>query len=147
MIAGAPNKTLQIKRIIRIITCVYLLFIGFVIFCATNNYFVPQFNWVQRRVGDKSMHFVLVGLLAFLVNLSLGTRLVRLGWLAFPTGSLALILLTTMEEFSQKLFPNRTFDLLDLACNLAGILVLGSLALPIAQWLGIRKQNLATDLP
>jgi len=39
-----------------------------------------------------------------------------------------LLLVSTLDEFSQRAFPTRTFDLGDLAMNVVGIVTLGSLA-------------------
>jgi polysaccharide biosynthesis protein VpsQ len=68
--------------------------------------------------GDKLGHFLLMGSLAFVVALALPWR-----WKL--RGLLILAGLLTLEECSQLLFPRRTFDLLDLACSLAGIAAFG----------------------
>jgi VanZ family protein len=79
--------------------------------------------------GDKLGHFILFGLLNFFV-----TRAVLS---AFPFKSrngmtlsvgLILALLITLEEFSQKLFTTRTFDLLDLLASYAGLVTFAFLA-------------------
>jgi hypothetical protein len=41
---------------------------------------------------------------------------------------LALLVAATLEELSQRAFPARTFDLGDLAMNIAGISLFGALA-------------------
>jgi VanZ family protein len=41
---------------------------------------------------------------------------------------LTLALLITAEEFSQKFFPSRTFDLIDLFASLLGVVVGGWMA-------------------
>ncbi len=58
-----------------------------------------------------------------------------------PLGTLALLVLATVEEFSQMFFIHRTFDLLDLVCNISRILLLGWLALPMANWLGLQSSG------
>ena len=42
----------------------------------------------------------------------------------------SLLIASTIDESSQRLFPTRTFDLGDLAMNVVGIVALG----PIAAW-------------
>jgi hypothetical protein len=43
--------------------------------------------------------------------------------------------LITLEEFSQLIFKTRTFDLLDLACSLAGVTIFGTLSVWLNQTL------------
>ena len=74
--------------------------------------------------SDKVGHFVLMGGVAFFMNLRLRCREWR-GWLV---GSVVVGTLVTIEEFSQLWMTSRTFDLLDLAADFAGILSFGWLA-------------------
>ena len=78
--------------------------------------------------GDKVGHFVLMGLLSLLVNLSVlsgpGRRTLRRAVVA----SLVVAGVVTLEEISQKLFPGRTSSWADLVSSLAGIGVFGALA-------------------
>lgn len=83
-------------------------------------------------LGDKLGHFLLMGILSLLVNLSLGCRRVRLGPARVLAGSLAVMLLVTAEEFSQLYVASRSFDPLDLLFDAAGILIFGQLAHLIA---------------
>ena len=85
--------------------------------------------------GDKLGHFLLMGLLAFLIALALPQR-----WQIPALLLLALVL--TGEEFSQRFFSVRHSDWLDLACSLAGMTVFGGLAL----WLTRRKQRSFTPV-
>jgi hypothetical protein len=73
--------------------------------------------------GDKLGHFILYGILALLLNLSIihsfphqnRTRLaVKIG--------LVLILLIGLEEFSQRYFASRSFDLVDLTFSYLGVI-------------------------
>ena len=122
---------------LRLITLAYFVFLIAVVVSATNHWYGHAFAMVKEFPGDKAMHFVLVGLLAFLVNLSLQAKLIH--WKKFwvPLGTLCLLILATVEEFSQMFLVHRTFDLLDLFFNVSGILLLGWLAIPVARWLGI----------
>lgn len=81
---------------------------------------------------DKVGHFVLYGILTLLLDLTL----IR----ALPTHnprlvvvSIGLILAVAIgaEEFSQRYFPSRTFDLVDLAFSYLGVIFFSWLALKI----------------
>lgn len=80
--------------------------------------FAYEFPW-----GDKAGHFILYGILALLLNLTLFRSwpdqsrhllAVKLGF--------TLALLIGLEEFSQQYFSNRTFDLVDLSFSYMGLL-------------------------
>ncbi len=127
------NPRFALVTTLRIVTATYMVAVGFVIVSATMNWFPDAFGYVKERVSDKVLHFVLVGMLAFFLNLSLRNRC----WRAIQLGTLVVGIAATAEEFSQLAFVNRTFDLLDLACNLLGILVLGTLAWPLGKRLSL----------
>jgi hypothetical protein len=78
--------------------------------------------------SDKLGHFLLMGMLAYLVNLSMGAATIRLGPVTVLRGSALVAVLVTLEEFSQHFFPHRTFSLLDLGADYAGIICFGALA-------------------
>lgn len=81
------------------------------------------------RYGDKVGHFLLMGTVAFFVNLALHARRITIFQCPLLLGSLCVALLVTLEEFSQLFFPSRSFDLIDLAASLLGIVVIGRTAL------------------
>jgi VanZ family protein len=82
--------------------------------------------------GDKVGHFILYGILAFLLNLALFRPAPSQSWksLAVKCG-LILALLIGIEEFSQQFFSNRTFDLIDLTFSYLGVAFFSWLALKI----------------
>ena len=83
--------------------------------------------------GDRIGHFVLYGILTLLIDLAL---------LRPPHGlnpnllvlrvALILALVIGLEEFSQRFFPNRSFDLLDLAFSYLGVIFFSWAAIKIA---------------
>jgi hypothetical protein len=75
--------------------------------------------------GDKAGHFLLMGGLAFLVNLSLSCRKVKLAGRGLLLGSLIAAGLVTVEEASQLIFKSRHASLGDLGASLLGILAFG----------------------
>lgn len=79
--------------------------------------------------GDKAGHFILFGILSFLLNKS--------ALVLFPkrtparlvlTVSLLLSIVIGLEEWSQSLFPSRTMSLIDLVASYAGVFVFALLA-------------------
>ena len=82
--------------------------------------------------ADKVGHFVLYGILTLLVDLAFIRALPnRSPKLVVVSTGLILALLIGAEEFSQKLFPSRTFDLLDLTASYLGVIFFSWLALRI----------------
>jgi len=76
--------------------------------------------------GDKLGHFILFGLLNYFVTrafLSSYPSKPR-AWVTLSVG-LILALLIALEEFSQKFFAERTFELIDLLASIVGVLVGG----------------------
>jgi len=72
--------------------------------------------------GDKVGHLLLFGILSFLLNLTaLRSLHPRTCWRVAATTSLILALALAIEEWSQRFFPARTFDLLDLFFSEMGV--------------------------
>jgi len=124
---------LNFSFLIRLLTAAYALSLAFIVWCASAGWFRPTFTWVQAYASDKWLHFVLVGTMALLLNLSLNLTAVsqRFHWLLWGTG--IMLSLATLEELSQNWLSTRTFDLGDLACNYLGILIIGQLPLLIVR--------------
>ncbi|MEL6943198.1 MAG: VanZ family protein [Bacteroidota bacterium] len=78
--------------------------------------------------SDKIMHFFLIGGFAFFMNLLLRNRKITVGNWAILFGSVLVFGLMTIEECSQMFIATRSFDLLDLAFNYAGIFFIGRLS-------------------
>jgi len=77
--------------------------------------------------GDKVGHFMLMGCMALLLNISLRQRRMTLAGRSLLLGSILMALLVTLEEFSQIWLPLRSFDWGDLLADYLGIAVLGGL--------------------
>lgn len=107
----------------------YTLFLVLLVFLVDQERYQFLFRFVREtRYGDKAGHFLLMGLFALLVNLALSCRRIRLGRVSFLAGSLIVIVVVTLEEFSQRFVRYRTFDLVDLAFDYTGIFLFGLLA-------------------
>ena len=80
--------------------------------------------------ADKVGHFILYGILALLINLTLFRSVKDQSRKRITVISgLILALLIALEEFSQRNFPNRTFSLSDLAASYLGLIFFSCLAL------------------
>jgi VanZ family protein len=84
--------------------------------------------------GDKLGHFILFGLLNFFLTRAFlaAFPLRPPSRVALSTG-LILALLVGLEEYSQKYYPLRTFDLVDLLASYLGLLAGG--------WFAIRQKK------
>lgn len=78
--------------------------------------------------GDKFAHFMLTGIMALLLNLSLQNRRFKWGQLSILCGSAAVMTFMTAEEFSQIWIATRSASFLDLMANISGITIIGSLS-------------------
>ena len=82
--------------------------------------------------GDKLGHLVLYGLLNFFITLtSVRSRPGRRPQLIALAIGLILAALIAFEEYSQKYFAKRTFDLIDLLAGYIGLVIGGWAALLI----------------
>ena len=111
---------------IKIITLFYILLLAVTIAAADEGKLFRVYSLVGKiPEGDKIGHFVLMGLLAWLLNASLGWRKSAVGGRKVLLGSAFVFAFATIEECSQRFFPARTFELLDLAGDYTGIAVAG----------------------
>jgi VanZ family protein len=125
-----PLSILWLYFATALFACVILL----ISLSATMGWGLAWFERVRQIPGgDKLAHFLLMGGLSLLVNLSLRARQVRLPIGSVLLGSLVLYLLVTIEEFTQLLLPSRSFDLADLASNYVGIFLFGWLAVRLCK--------------
>lgn len=106
-------------KVARIALAVYVVFILAVIAAADLGGTDAVFSrFVPFPFFDKIGHFVLIGVLALLVDLALDRKNV---WRHVPLGPAIVVVLVVLEELSQLLMIMRTFDLLDLTADLSGI--------------------------
>ena len=84
--------------------------------------------------ADKLGHFLLYGILALLVNLTLFRAFAgQSRRLLSVTITLTLFLVIGLEELSQRSFVSRTFSLEDLAASYLGVILFS--------WLAIKTKN------
>jgi len=114
----------------KLITIFYVCFILFVIALANQGELgILAVIVYEVPYTDKLGHFILMGLLAFFLNLSLKCSTISILNSTFLKGSIIIFILVTLEEVSQLLVETRTFDLMDLVADYLGIFVFGRLAL------------------
>ena len=120
------------------LTFFFVLFIILIIVLADMGILARYVGFVYAMpYGDKAGHFILYGILAFLIDLTVFRSLspsssLRTSpkLLAVKTG-LILALLIGLEEFSQQYFSNRTFSGLDLSFSYLGVIAFSWMALKI----------------
>jgi polysaccharide biosynthesis protein VpsQ len=117
---------MKIKPVsIKILTVCYVCVLAGIIFVADTKSTRYVLKFVGNiPFGDKLGHFFLIGIFAFLLNLSLDCRKV---WRVL-IGSLIVLAIVTLEEFSQIFIRGRSFDLTDLVADFLGILIFCKLA-------------------
>jgi hypothetical protein len=114
---------------VKILTLCYIFILAAVIFIANKKSTRYLLDFIGHiPYGDKLGHFFLMGGLSFLINLLLPARTVGFGRLRILLGSLLVLSVVTIEEFSQLFIRGRTFDWTDLVADLAGIIIFGELA-------------------
>ena len=86
--------------------------------------------------GDKLGHFLLMGVLAMLADLAARHHERRFLGLRVPTAPAVVLVLVFAEELSQLLMATRTFDLVDFAADVLGVIVFVSLARIVAARMG-----------
>lgn len=80
--------------------------------------------------ADHVIHFILLGGASFLSHRALGGRWIRSRFdvARAPLGPLIVGVLAVTDECFQAFVPWRTFDMLDMASNVSGVLIFGALA-------------------
>ena len=119
----------------KVAAAIYFVALALIVVLANIRETQPLFEPVRALpLGDKGGHFLLMGGFSFMANLALGARTVRIRHTNALLGSLIVAAVVFCEEASQVLVPGRTFDLMDLAADAAGIWVFGE----AARWLSLR---------
>ncbi|MCW5554090.1 MAG: VanZ family protein [Verrucomicrobiae bacterium] len=119
---------MKIRRV-KIVLCAFVLFMVGLVAWADSGHGSQFFRLANRiPAGDKLGHFILFGMLSFLVNLVLRTAEIRLWRISILKGSAMVMFVATLEEVSQLFLRSRSFDLADLTAGLLGIWFFGWLA-------------------
>jgi len=114
---------------IKLLTAVYVFLIAGIVVLADlkgTRYFMQFGRGVPYF--DKLGHFLLMGILSFLVNLLFKAKTASFGKLRYLAGSLLVAIIVTVEELSQLFIIGRSFDPKDLLADFLGIFLFGELA-------------------
>ena len=118
---------------VRLITCLYTATLIAIVVGSGLGLCDSLRSFALQYASDKVLHFVLIGTLAFLLNLSLRLRTVGgVRHRLCQQGTSLMLFVATAEEFSQAFIPARDFQWLDLGSNYLGVTLLGSAALLFA---------------
>lgn len=124
-----PLTIKNVSARIKILAVIYFLILAGIVVLADLRETQFLFKPIRKLpYGDKISHFLLMGFLSLLVNLALKAKTVRLWRINFLLGTLIVLAVVTVEEFSQKYIRGRSFDLIDLVADFAGIILFGELA-------------------
>lgn len=102
----------------------FFILIIYIIFLAdTANY-----NFAFRLIGDipygdKFMHFLLYGIMAFLLNHGFNYKSYKTFSCDYQVGATIVFLFASIEEFSQFFIASRTFDSDDILADLFGVIL------------------------
>ncbi|MBL1200431.1 antibiotic resistance protein VanZ [Nostoc linckia z18] len=77
---------------------------------------------------DTIMHFLLLGIAAYLGHLALNKRKIEIFNISLPLTPFLVIFFCIVDEIIQLLTPHRSFDLVDLAADLFGVVLFTFLA-------------------
>jgi VanZ family protein len=96
----------------------FFICIVFIIFLADT----ADHNFAFRLIGhipygDKLMHGLLYGVMAFFLNYGLSYKAFN----SIQLGAVIVLVFATLEEISQYWIPSRTFDLGDLLADFIGV--------------------------
>lgn len=83
---------------------------------------ILPFYLLRWPLADKVLHFLLLGAVAFWLNLWLKGQGLRVGFWTIPLAICLPLIIALIEESVQALSPVRTADLTDLASDLLGLI-------------------------
>ncbi len=117
------NKLQEFLNTKNIIALFYIGFITILLFASDVGYLNKSRGWLAENVFyyDKVGHFVLIGFLAFILNILFKKRNAKSFNPALLIGSYLTFAFSTIEEFSQIFIESRSFNVYDLMANYLGI--------------------------
>ena len=114
---------------LKLLGYLFIAFIAVVLVFVDMGWKMFIFDWIDYLpFRDKTGHFLLIGGLAFFVNILLDLKQIQISKHQFLLGSVLVFVFVTIEEGSQHFISTRNCELLDLICNYIGIFVFGKLA-------------------
>ncbi len=99
----------------------FLFIVGIIYLADTANYNFA-FYWVGSiPYGDKVVHALLYGVMAWLLNYGLGFRSYRFLGISIQLGATVVLIFAGLEEISQYWLPSRSCDLFDFIADMVGV--------------------------
>ena len=111
---------------LKILTLTYLLSFAGIVVLANSGSELSFIIFSKIKVipfYDKILHVLLLGGMTYLFNSAFNFPKIQIGNFAFLLWTLLIGIGITIEEFSQIFNPYRNFEIPDLICNYAGILM------------------------
>ncbi|MCF8297143.1 MAG: VanZ family protein [Saprospiraceae bacterium] len=126
-----------------IIALFYIGFIAILLFASDVGYLNKSRGWLAENVFyyDKVGHFVLIGFLAFILNLLFLRRNAKYFNPKLLIGSYLTFAFSTIEEFSQIFIESRSFNVYDLMANYLGIAFFSLLFFLVFKKFASKKEN------
>jgi len=102
----------------------FFIFILFIIYLADT----ADYNFAFRVIGhipngDKLMHGLIYGVMAFLLNYGLNYKSCKFFGFNMQIGALIVLTFAGLEEISQYLLPSRTCDIFDFVADMVGVVL------------------------
>ncbi|MEL6626136.1 MAG: VanZ family protein [Bacteroidota bacterium] len=114
---------------IRGITIAFLILIVSIIWIVDTGRGTAVLDMVHRiPFGDKMGHFLFMGTLSLLVNLSFKLRTFTVWGREVLLGTTLVLIVVTLEELSQGFVPTRNLSFQDWVADFLGIVLAGRLA-------------------
>ena len=127
-----------LERWLPLVTPAFGLFLVVLVALANSGAVSSELLRITRAVpgGDKTIHFLLAGTMALLLNWSWRAAHWKLGPLRIQKGTVLVALICTLEEFSQIYLQARAFDREDLMFDYLGVIALGQIGVWLHHWTG-----------
>jgi len=128
-------------KLVKWLTGAFIIVLFLIVVIANLGLGSTYFPFIYSIPGlDKIGHFLLMGVLSFLINLLFKAKRIQISSLDILLGSLVVILVVTLEELSQLFLIFRAFSWVDLVFDFGGVFLGGQLA----AWL-IKRQAEVID--
>ena len=111
------------------VTYIFIVLLILIVIAANMDLGPSFFSFVYLLPGgDKAGHFILMGLLSFLINSVMCASRLQVFSFDLLKGSLIVMAIVTIEELSQIFLQYRGFSIFDLFFDYTGIIIFGRFA-------------------
>ena len=132
----------------KLLTITFVLLLLIIVLIANLGLGSMFFPFMYEVPGaDKVGHFLLIGILSFLVNYVLRARSFTIFSRSVLQGSIIILIFVTIEEFSQIFLSSRAFSIMDLLFDYLGIFVFGFIARYVLTHQRLSNETRTTNSP